>query len=114
MVTPMAMAMNRTLIAQCDETNIAQYSSVAHSVNTDTTLIRIGTALCLAKLLMYVPRLGWFISQSYNLLLPRRKSAEARRRKGVVGSTGMNAPRIPNPSAITPNKVRILAIRSVS
>ena len=110
----MAMAMKRMLRAQCDATKIAQYSSVIHSVRTDTILTRIGTALCLTKLLMYVPIRGWFISQSYSLRFPRRKSAAESRRNGVVGSTGMNAPMTPNDNDMMPRKVRIQAIRNVS
>ena len=114
MVTPMAMAMNKELRAQCDATKIAQYSSVIQSVRMETILTRIGIDLCFKKLEMYTPIRGWFISHSYSPLLPRRKSAEASRRKGVVGSTGTNAPRMPNPRAMMPSRVRIQAIRSVS
>ena len=64
------------------------------------------------KLDIYTPSLGWFISQSYNLRLPRRKRAAARRSSGVVGRTGRNAPKTPNPSEISPNIVRSTFIDS--
>ena len=114
MVTPIAMAMKRALKAQCDATKIAQYNNVIHRVRMDTILTRRGMDLCTTKFDIYTPIRGWFISQSYNLRLPRRKSAAASRRNGVVGSTGTNAPMIPNVSDMMPRNVRIQAIRNVS
>ena len=113
-VTPIAMAMNKALRDQCDATKNAQYSNVSHKVAIDTILTRSGTALCFTKLVMYVPILGWFMSQLYSLRFPRRKSAAESSRNGVVGSTGTNAPMIPNASDMRPRRVRIQAIRNVS
>ena len=45
------------------------------------------------------------MSQSYSLLLLRRKRAADRSSNGVVGSTGRNIPKIANPRDTTPNIV---------
>ena len=107
-MTPTAMAMKSVRIAQWSDTKIAQLSRVTQSAVIETTFTLRGIALCLRKLDMYPPSFGWFISQSYSFRFPRRNKAAANNSRGVVGSTGRNAPNTPNPSDIRPNMVKII------
>ena len=111
-VTQTAMRMKKPLKAQCLATNMAQYSRVSHKVLMDTILTRRGMALCLTKFDIYVPIFGWFISQSYSLWLLRSKNNAARSSRGVVGSTGTNAPSTPSPREMIPNMVNRIFISS--
>ena len=68
MVTAVASRIKKALNAQCSATNIAQYSRVIQSIDTDNIIIFNGIALFTIKLEIYGPSLGWFISHSYSPL----------------------------------------------
>ena len=106
MVMAVARARNRSLNIRRSATKMAQLSRVIHTRLTEITFTLSGIDLWTMKFVMYGPNFGCASSHSYRSLFPRRKSPAARRRKGVVGSTGKKAPRIPSPRAMNPNIVR--------
>lgn len=104
-VTPAARRTKNARRAQCSATKIAQLRRVTQIKVIETTFTWSGIALWRVKFRIYFPNLGWFISQSYKHLLPRRNSAADKRRSGVVGNTGRKIPRTPNPSDKSPRIV---------